>query len=235
MKKMVVLNHKLYMNYDDVKEYIREVKDHIRMDIDVVMCPSSIFIPYFKGRYNFYLGTQNLSGTVATGEVSGLQLKSLDVRYALVGHSERKINLKETNKMINTNIKEALKYNIIPIVCLGETKEEHERKKTAEVIIKQLKDYFFDVEVLADVVLAYEPIWAIGSNMVPKNKEIEEIVQLIKDVMFKKFNVNIRVLYGGSVNLKTIDKLNEIVNIDGYLLGRVSTDTKALLMIMDKM
>ena len=85
MKKIVILNHKAYMEYEDVIDYIKEIKDKIRTDIEVVMCPSTIFIPYFNGKYNFSLGSQNISFKNITGEVTAKELKSLNVKYAIIG------------------------------------------------------------------------------------------------------------------------------------------------------
>lgn len=235
MKKLLVLNHKMYLDFNDIKTYISEIKDYIRTDMDVVICPSDIFIPYFKGRYDFKLGAQNITGLFVTGEASAKQLKSLDVRYAIVGHSDRKIHFNEDNKVINANIAEAINSNIIPIVCVGETKEERERHKTADVIIKQLKDYFMDIDVSNDVVIAYEPIWSIGSGNIPSNEDIYEVVELIKNIIFKKYGVNISVIYGGSVNLKNISRLKNISNLDGFLIGKMSTSASSVLQIMNEM
>ena len=235
MKKLLVLNHKMYLDFNDIKSYISEIKDYIRSDIDVVVCPSDVFIPYFKGRYDFKLGAQNITGLFVTGEASAKQLKSLDVRYSLVGHSDRKLYFNEDSKVINANIIEAINNNIIPIVCVGETKEERERRKTADVIVKQLKDYFRDIDVNSDVIIAYEPIWSIGSGDVLSNKDIYEVVDLIKSVIFKRYGVNISVIYGGSVDFKNIERLKKITNLDGFLLGKMSTSSSSVLKIMNEM
>ena len=235
MKKLLVLNHKMYLDFNDIKTYISEIKDYIRSDIDVVVCPSDVFIPYFKGRYDFKLGAQNITGLFVTGEASAKQLKSLDVRYAIVGHSDRKIYFNEDSKVINANIAEAINNNIVPIVCVGETKEERERRKTGEVIVKQIKDYFRNIDVNSDVIIAYEPIWSIGSGIIPSNEDIYEVVDLIKSIVFKKYGVNISVIYGGSVDLKNISKLNKISNVDGFLIGKMSTSSSNILKIMNEM
>lgn len=235
MKKLLVLNHKMYLDFNDIKTYISEIKDFIRTDIDVVVCPSDVFIPYFKGRYDFKLGAQNITGLFVTGEASAKQLKSLDVRYSLVGHSDRKIYFNEDSKVINANIIEAINNNIVPIVCIGETKEERLRCKTADVLVKQIKDYFKDIDILNDVIIAYEPIWSIGSGDVLSNKDIYEAVDLIKSVIFKRHGVNISVIYGGSVDFKNIERLKKITNLDGFLLGKMSTSSSSVLKIMNEM
>ena len=169
-----------------------------------------------------------------TGETNAHQLKSLDVRYSIIGHSDRLL-LNETSNMINRNIKDALDNNIIPIVCIGETKEERARKKTGEVLSKKLKEYFNNIDVKEDIIIAYEPIWAIGSGLTPEKDDIKEVIEYIKNAILKKYNINIRVIYGGSVSLSNIDKLNTIKELDGYMIGKISTDSKNMLEIMNRM
>lgn len=233
MNKIVVLNQKNSMEYEDITEYIKKIKDNIRRDLDVILCPSDIFIPYFKGKYTFKLGAQNICFTTITGEATGKQLKSVGVSHVIVGHSERKRYLGETNQMINKKIKECLDNVLIPIVCVGETKEEKDRKKTGEVIIKQLKDYFLGVDFSRDIIIAYEPIWAIGTGIIPNNEEIKEVVEVIKNNVFKTYNINVSVIYGGSINDKNINKLNEIKELDGYLLGKASSSKEKTIEILN--
>ncbi len=233
MKKLVVFNHKMYLDFFDIKDYISSIKDNIRTDIDVVICPSDIFIPFFVGKYDFKLGAQNLCSTFCTGEASALMLKSIGVKYVILGHSERREKLNESGHDINLKIKDSLSNNIVPIVCVGETKEDRELKKTGEVILKQLKEYFRGVEVNTDIVIAYEPIWAIGSGVIPSNNDIQEVVNLIKNAIYKVHNVNIRVLYGGSVNESNVKELEKIDELDGYLLGKVSSNPEKVLKLLN--
>ncbi len=233
MKKLVVFNHKMYLDFYGIKDYIKDIKDSIRTDIDVVICPSDIYIPFFVGKYNFKLGAQNLSSSFVTGEVSGFQLRSIGVKYVIVGHSERKLLLNESSKMINSKIKEAISNNIVPIVCVGETKEERDMKKTADVILKQLKEYLRGVEVGSDIVFAYEPIWAIGTGEILTNDEIFEVVDLIKNAIYRAHNVNVKVLYGGSVDEKNIKTIEKIKILDGYLLGKISSDSTKVINLLN--
>lgn len=233
MKKVIVLNQKNSLIYEDVLEYIKRIKNNIRTDLDVVVCPSNIYLPYFNGKYDFKLGSQNICFEKVTGEVLGSQLKSIGVSYVIVGHFERKKYLNETSDIVNKKIKEALKNNIIPIVCIGETKEERSLRKTQEIIKKQLKDYFYKVDFGNDIIIAYEPIWAISSGNIPENKDIQEVVELIKNIIFKNYNINVRVIYGGSVDEKTIKQLNMVKELDGYLLGNASTSYEKTLKILD--
>ena len=229
MNKIIVLNQKSYMEYNEVLDFINNIKDNIRRDLDVIICPSSIYLPYYKGKYDFKLGIKNI-----TGEYTSKSLKSMGVNYVLVGHFERKQYLHESNELINLKIKDAINNNIIPIVCLGETKEEKELLKTGDVLIKQLKEYFKDVDVKEDIVIAYEPGYSIGTSILPSTSELEEVIKLIKDNIFRKYNCNIKVLYGGSVDELNIEKLNKIKDLDGYLIGKNSSSSTKIIQIMDK-
>lgn len=233
MKKLVVFNHKMYLDFFDIKDYISSIKDNIRTDITTVICPSDIFIPFFVGKYDFKLGAQNLCSTFCTGEASALMLKSIGVKYVILGHSERREKLNESYSDINLKIKDALSNNIVPIVCVGETKEDRELKKTGEVILKQLKEYFRGVEVNTDIVIAYEPVWAIGSGVIPSNDDILEVINLIKNAIYRVHNINIRVLYGGSVNEVNVNDLERINELDGYLLGKVSSNPEKVLKLLN--
>ncbi len=233
MNKIVVLNQKNAMEYEDIADYIKNIKDNIRTDLDVILCSSDIFIPYYKGRYAFKLGSQNICFDTVTGEVTGNQLKSVGVSYVIVGHSERKRYLGETNQIINKKIKECLNNVLIPIVCVGETKEEKDRKKTGEVIVKQLKDYFFGVDISRDIIIAYEPVWSIGTGKIPTNEKIIEVVNAIKNIMFKTYNVNIPVIYGGSINKSNIKEISKIKELDGFLIGKASSNYKETVEILN--
>jgi len=232
MKKLLVFNHKTYLDYENIKEYIDIVKDKIRTDMEVVICPNVAFIPFFRGKYDFKLGSGNVSSIPITGEVNGSILKSLGVSYVLIGHSDRKKYLSE-KETINSKVKECLKYNIKPIICVGETLEERGLKKTQDVIIKQIREALRGVDVNQDIIFAYEPVWAVGSGMTPPIEGIKEVVNMIKNSIYRAHNVNIRVLYGGSINENNITKLNNISEIDGYIIGKASTSYDKTLKIME--
>ena len=233
MKKTVVLNHKTYLTLNEAKNYGIDINDYIRNDQEVIVCPSNIYIPYFTGKYNFKIGSQDISYLEITGETTGKMLKSNDIKYALVGHNERKNNLNETNKEINKKIKEAQKYNITPIAILGETYYENELKKTGEIITKTLKEYLKDTN--ENIIIGYEPNYTFEKFQIPTKEHIEEIVNLIKQITTRKYNKNIKVLYGGNVSKNNIESLEQIKNLDGYLIGRESIKIKDIKQIFDKM
>ena len=119
MRKIIVLNHKSYLKNEQAKSYPININNFIRNDQTVIICPSSIYIPYFKGKYNFKLGSQTIESDNITGELTGEILKSLEVKYTLIGTNDRKNKYEETPKQINKKVKEAIKYNIRPIITIG--------------------------------------------------------------------------------------------------------------------
>lgn len=229
-KKLLVGNLKMYMTKSDIDNYLNTIVGRINND-SVVLIPTSIYLPYFLNR-DFSVGIQNIATTekgAYTGEVSALQASSLGVQYTIVGHSERREFYNETSEEIYEKIKNAIKNNIIPIVCIGETLKDYENKKTTDFLKQQIIDSFTGLtsDELEKIIIAYEPIWAIGTGKVPTNEEIRVVVRMIKTQMSDLFHINkTLVLYGGSVSEKNIEQLEKINNLDGYLVG--SAATKAL-------
>ena len=235
MKKIIVLNHKSYLNYEKAKKYPLEINDYIRTDQIVIICPSSPYFPYYKGKYNFKLGSQSISDKNVTGELTGEVLKSLEIEYVLI-NMNNKINEQEMNyKKINGKIKAALDNGIKPIMAIGETYYEQELNKTADVIVKQLKDYLKDIEVEQDIIINYSPNYSYKGNQIPKEENIYEVVDFIKNYMKRKYNVNTKVIYGGNVTIDNIEKLEQITNIDGYLIEESSINVKEIINILNKM
>lgn len=233
MKKTIVLNHKSNLTFPEVQNYLLDINDIIRTDINCIICPSNVYIPYFKGKYNFSLGVQNLNNSSLNGEVTGKVLKSLGVKYVLLGHHDRTNYLHETKEEINKKIKDALDNCITPIVILGETYYQKELKKTGEIIGKQIKDYFKDIEVGKDIILVYEPNWTFKDKQIPSKEYVTEVVDLIKNIIKRKYHENLKVLYGGNITPNIISIINKIPNIDGLLIGKSSTSLKTLKQIFE--
>ena len=212
MKKLIVANLKMNLTLEEANDYLDIIKKNIIDQLEIIICPSFPFLPLFKNK-DYKLGAQNcyyLDKGSYTGEVSPLQLKTIGVSYIIVGHSERRIYFKENNELINDKLKAILKHNIKPILCIGETMEERLLHKTFIVLKKQLNEALKDIEsdMLTDIVIAYEPVWAIGSGKTPTSQEIAEVINYIKDLIKKEYKIdNIIVLYGGSVNLKILKLL----------------------------
>lgn len=214
--KIIVGNQKNYMTIKEVKNFL----DNVILSSNTIICPSNIYLPYFLNR-DCKIGLQNVSlDRPITGEVSIRQAISFGIKYIIVGHSERR-NLGETNEIINEKIRN-LK-NIGVILCIGE--KENELKKKDKVLKAQILECLKNIDI-DNVIIAYEPAWAIGTGRIPINEEINKTVLLIKKIVKEHYGKNIKVLYGGSVNSDNIISLNTIESVDGFLIGKASTDYK---------
>lgn len=232
--KLIIANHKMNMDAKEVNEYLKELG---KIDNEnVVICPTSIYIPYFlKKKYK--VGIQNTfiheSGSY-TGEISPKQAKSLGVSYTILGHSERRNYLDETDTLINRKLLTALNSELKVILCIGETLEERNMLKTDRILKRQVINALRDVELIDNVIVAYEPIWAIGTGIVPTNKEIASTISYIKTIIDNLYPSNdVKIIYGGSVNEKNIQELNEIKELDGFLVGGASLNTESFLKIIE--
>jgi len=237
MEKMVIANLKMNMVFNDVKEYLNAINESITSD-RVVICPTSIYVPYFLG-HKYKVGLQNTyieNKGAYTGEISPLQAKSLGITYVLVGHSERRKILKEDNELVHKKLQAILNNNMTAVLCIGETLEEKNMLKTDTVLKRQLITALNDIDEKKyhNIIIAYEPVWSIGTNLVPTYKEIETTVAYIKNIVSTNFKItNIPVIYGGSVNEKNIKELNQIKNISGVLVGGASLNPQKLLNIIE--
>ncbi|MGN0973988.1 MAG: triose-phosphate isomerase [Bacilli bacterium] len=229
--KLLVLNHKMNIEYSVLDNYIDELSNIKNNNIKLVVCPSDIYLLKFKEK-GFTIGGQNVSFDKKgnyTGEVSAEQLKSIGADYCIVGHSERRKYFDEDDNTINRKIKLLLDNDIDPILCVGETLEQKNSGVTKQIIVDQIAKALDGVrkDKIENVIIAYEPVWSIGSGMIPTIDELQNIILFIKDSL-KKVDCNIKVLYGGSVNEENISYLNNIDKLDGFLLGSVSLDTKRM-------
>lgn len=229
--KLIVCNLKTYLNKEEFDSYIDSIKD---LDLsNVVICPSFIYLDSLYKK-NIVIASQDVSvykNKNHTGEITASQLKSIGVKYSIVGHSERC----ETNVLISRKINNLLEEGITPILCIGETLEDRKDNTYKEKIESKLKEILNNInnKNISKIIIAYEPIWAIGSGIIPTKEELEEILTYIKDIIKESYDTNIKVLYGGSISKENIDTLNSIENLDGYLIGKASTDIDELKTIID--
>lgn len=222
---LVVLNNKCNFNLDEYLDYQNKLKN-LNFKNDIVLCPSSVYLSNFELE-NVFLGSQNVSpfnDGAYTGEVSARQLKSLNVKYCLIGHSERRVYFKENNEIMKNKIEQLLENEIIPIYCVGELEKNSDNNELDEElkILEEIRNN-------EKIIIAYEPLWAIGTGIQPNINELEKIIKLIKE----KFPNN-EVLYGGSVNEDSIVNLKSEL-IDGYLLGGVSLHPDRISMLLSKL
>ena len=201
----------------------------------IIFCPPNTLIRPMSKKLkntNFEVGAQNChehqSYGAFTGSVNSKMLKDVGAKYVIIGHSEnRKIG--ETDKLINLKIKSALNSKLKVIFCIGETLSEKRKKITKQVLNKQIKLGLKKIRDKKNIIIAYEPVWSIGTGLIPKPKQLFDIINYIKSK--SKYY---KVLYGGSVSPKNIYELNLIDNIDGYLIGGASQDPKKFIDIIKK-
>lgn len=171
-----------------------------------------------------------------TGEISPVMLKELNVEFVILGHSERRQYFGETSSGVNMRAKSALKHGIIPVVCIGETREERENGRTLEVIRKQVSESLKDLKVPDDnsLIVAYEPVWAIGTGLIARPDQIDEVHQYIRKLlmdMFGNTGKGIKILYGGSVRQDNIYSFIKIEDVNGALVGGASLNAKEFFSI----
>jgi len=201
----------------------------------IVYCPpSTLILPMSKKITNskIQVGAQNchesLTYGASTGSINPMMLKNVGAKYVILGHSENR-GSGETDRLINIKIKSATKSGLKVIFCIGETLGQKRKKITKKILSKQIALGLQKVKKRKNIVIAYEPVWSIGTGVIPKTDDLFGTINFIK----KKVR-NIKVLYGGSVNPKNINKLKLIKNIDGFLIGGASQDPKKFIDIIKK-
>ncbi len=238
-KKFVAGNWKMHKTSKEALSYIKEFKQLVNdvKDCDIVLCVPFTLLSLIKNECkgtNIKLGAQNVfyeSQGAYTGEVSPFMVKDY-ADYVLIGHSERRKYFNETNEVINKKIKAALKNNLKVIFCLGETLDQRKSNQTNSVIETQLRDSLEGIKDLNNIVIAYEPVWAIGTGNTATPDQTEEVHaflrKLVEKVFDKKTADTVRIIYGGSVNPDNASSILEMPNIDGCLPGGASLDSKKL-------
>jgi triose-phosphate isomerase len=188
---------------------------------------------------NIQVGVQNMhyeDKGAYTGEISAPMLKSVNCKYVIIGHSERRQYFNETDETVNKKVKKALEYGLTPIVCVGETLEEKETGKTIEIITSQIEKGLVDLKAsdLDKIVIAYEPIWAIGTGKTATSEDAQNAIKAIREKIKSLFNTDdISILYGGSVKGSNAKELFAMKDIDGGLVGGASLEAKSFAEIVN--
>jgi triosephosphate isomerase len=236
--------------FNSLKKGLKDVKK-----TEVIICPPFVYLPiltgvsasarqkasYGESSVAFGIGGQNCfweDKGPYTGEVSPQMLKSLGGRYVIVGHSERRQIFKETDEIVNGKIKEILKAKLRPIFCIGETEEEKRAGKTFQVLEREIKKGLDKVsnKEIERVIIAYEPIWAIGTEKACEENEVMTITLFIKKLISRLYNKkvvsNVKILYGGSVNSKNASDYLRESKMQGLLVGGASLNSKEFIKII---
>jgi len=243
---MIAGNWKMNLTRKEAKELAYEIKKGITPDLkhEVLIAPSFTNLETVKNEIKdskILLSAQNMfweEKGAYTGEISPIQLKEIGCDYVIIGHSERRKILGETDEMLNKKIKIALKNNLKVIFCIGETIQERESNKTYLVLQSQIINGLKDItkNEINNIVIAYEPVWAIGTGITATPQQAEEAHLFIRNEIKKIYDNEtanlIRILYGGSVKAENIDDLMAENNIDGVLVGGESLKADKFLRII---
>lgn len=214
--KILVANWKMNGDVGFAEKFFEKI-NRISTKNQIIVCPPFPLLHKFQN-FSHSLGAQNCSektNGAFTGEVSPLLLQDLGCKYVIIGHSERRRIFKESDEIIFEKYKTLTNLNLIPIVCVGETEEE--RSEWRDILSIQLSKLKND-ENLSRAIIAYEPVWSIGSGKTPTAAEIHEVLSFIKQTT----NSKCPTLYGGSVNIKNISDILQIPSVDGVLIGGAS-------------
>ncbi len=235
-KKIIAGNWKMNYCVNKAEDFVSEIKDAINTDeVDVVICPNFVALDRLSDLLdgtNIKLGAQNVHTEdkgAYTGETSVNMLAAVGVKYCIVGHSERRQYFAETNEIVNKKAKKLLEKDINPIVCVGETLEERESNTMFDVVEKQVRESLDGIEeaqMKRNVVIAYEPIWAIGTGKTATAEQANEMCKFIREVVSKMYNESVaeavRIQYGGSVKPSNANEILNMSDIDGALVGGAS-------------
>jgi len=235
-----IANWKMYGNLSSLNTLNKVIKFSKSKEINkgrLIYCPPYTLINAFYKKFQncqIGIGGQNCHESESygpyTGSVNARMLKNIGAHFVIIGHSENRKN-GENNKLINSKIKTALEAKLKVIFCIGETLSEKRKKNTQSILTKQIKDGLKNIKKKSSIFIAYEPVWAIGTGIVPKSKDLLKTIRFIKSKFKDK---SPKVLYGGSVSPQNINNLKEINDIDGFLIGGASQNANKFIDIVKK-
>ncbi|MCF7929973.1 MAG: triose-phosphate isomerase [Acholeplasmataceae bacterium] len=244
-KPLIAGNWKMYKTKDDALAFIYAVNLEVpdRDVVESVICAPAIFLRDLVKREgeNLRIGAQNVHYAqegAFTGEISSAMLKSYGVDYVVIGHSERRAYFNETDETVNLKLIASVNSELTPIVCVGESLEIRELGTTDSVVGKQIEKAYLNVDAdeALKTVVAYEPIWAIGTGRTATPDQANDTIKAIRLVLERLYSKDvaeqIRILYGGSVNTKNVDDLLSMSDIDGALVGGASLDPNSFLTLV---
>ena len=228
--KLIVANWKMNFFYKQAYNFCKKIiskKKQIKNNF--IICPPSSLIFRLSNKFRqINFGAQDCSAVnefgAYTGDINSKMLKDINCKYTLIGHSERRELYKEDESLISLKILSALKSNIKPILCVGENLNQKRRGDTKKILKYQLNKVLLKKKEFKKVIIAYEPVWAIGTGKTPSVEDISNTILYIKNVLAKKSSIykNVLVLYGGSVNTNNSKLFLDNINIDGLLVGGAS-------------
>lgn len=245
-RRIIAGNWKMNKTRDQAVDLVGDLKEMLADvgDVEVVVCPPFTALDAVREALrgsNIELGAQNMyweEEGAFTGEISPLMLRNLGCTYVILGHSERRTYFGETDEGVNRKVKSALANGLLPIICVGETLEQRDAGKTEEVVVRQTKAALSGVKTngAERIVIAYEPVWAIGTGRNASADEANRVIHLIRQSVAEVFNERIaqevRIQYGGSVKPQNIADFLGQPDIDGALVGGASLDAASFAAIV---
>lgn len=234
MKRLVVANWKMNFSLTDAIDCCKNISKSIMSPSKsrtIIACPS-IYLSYLQGHFkDLIFASQDVTKSrynygEATGEISAKMIYDLGVKYSIIGHSYRRIYHNETNEIVKTKAENCINHNITPIICVGEPESVRKNNMHLQYIEKQLQE---SIPTSSSFILAYEPIWSIGTGNLPTILQLKEVFSLIENIIAK----HVTLLYGGSVNSQNIDLIKNVNQIDGLLLGKASLNSLELKQIIE--
>ncbi len=243
-KILFIANWKMFGDLNSVKSIqsvINLSKKKNYKNAKIIYCPPYTLLNYFvikTRKTNLDVGAQNCHYEINTGpytgSISSTMIKKLGAKYVIIGHSENRSN-GETNTQINKKIHSAILNNLNVIFCIGENLFEKKNKKTNKILKQQIDLGLKKIKKIDKIIFAYEPVWSIGTGKVLTNKELTKQVIIIKKIIKNKFkNQKTKIIYGGSVNNQNINNLKQIKEINGFLIGGASQNSKKFIDIIKK-
>lgn len=249
-RKLIAGNWKMNLTYKESEKLAKEITAKIEKKelskVDVLLCPTFVSLGIVNKTIKdteIKLGAQNISyenNGAFTGEISAEILKSVGCEYVIIGHSERRSYFHETNAVINKKIKKAIEFNLKPVFCVGESLIEREDEIYEGIIEKQITEGLTGIDEgqISEIVIAYEPVWAIGTGLNATPDQASQIHSFIRTVIQKLYNEKtaneMLILYGGSVNEKNSAEMLSADGIDGALIGGASLKSEDFSMIVKK-
>ncbi len=245
-RPLIAGNWKMYKTISEAVTTVASIRAgvHKATECDIVICPPYTTLAAVGQALkdcSIELGAQDMHPETEgafTGEISPLMLKEVGCRYVILGHSERRKYFQEKDELINRKVKTALKYSLVPIVCIGETLEEREAKKAFEVVKGQFEGSLKDLtaEDIERTVIAYEPVWAIGTGRTATPEQAEQMHSYIRRLLNEKYGEEsgsrVLILYGGSVRPDNMAALMQKPNVDGALVGGASLKAESFAQIV---
>jgi len=246
-KPIIAGNWKMNKTLTEARSFVEEVKGLVPSaeTVDSVICAPALFLDSLADESEgtpLAIGAQNMhfeeSGAF-TGEISPVMLKDLNVQYVILGHSERRELFGETDELVNQKTQAAFKHGLTPIVCVGETLDQREADKTKDVVKEQTEKGLSGLtdEQMKQTVIAYEPVWAIGTGKTASSEDANEVCAYIRSVVADQFSQDVadavRIQYGGSVKPDNIKELMGMSDIDGALVGGASLEPKSYLQLLE--